>query len=362
MNETPEERIVSSSSKGCSIPLNERGMGDAHEAAHRDPDLEYSPGSSRLDYGIIDDFELGRTCGTGCFSRVRLARFLPTGEMVALKSVKKATALRLNQAAHMVSERQILRSISHPFIVSLHGTFQSPSRLYFALEYAPGGEFFTYIRRSTRLPEVSAKFYTAQIVSIFEYLHARKIVYRDLKPENLLIASDGYLKLTDFGFAKVVKTFTYTLCGTPEYIAPEVLLNQGHSTPVDWWSLGILIYEMLCGYPPFIADTTIGIYRKVIAGKLYIPRHISKDARYLIRHFLTADLTRRLGNWKGGVDDVKYSAWLGCIEWEQLYLKQLVPPYVPPCVQDTSNFNMYPESDGEEGSGQNESDDLFDSW
>ena len=325
------------------------------------------PDTCRLDNCDVKDFELGVTCGTGSFSRVRHARLKATGEFVALKTLKKKDVIRLKQVDHVISEKAILKGISHPFIVSLHGSFQDERCLYFVLEFVPGGEFFTYLRRCGHLPERAAKFYAAQIVIVFEYLHQFKIVYRDLKPENILMDSRGYLKLTDFGFAKVVANYTYTLCGTPEYISPEVLLNKGHSTPADWWSLGIFIYEMLVGYPPFIADTTMGIYQKILAGRVSFPsRDISGQAKFLIRNLLTADLTKRYGNLREGVEEIKTSDWFLAIDWNALCNFQLPAPYLPVLksdTQDTSNFEAYPdskeESDGEE---VERNDDPFADW
>lgn len=325
------------------------------------------PSTCRLDHCHANDFELGVTCGTGSFSRVRHARLKETGEYVAMKTLKKKDVIRLKQVDHVISEKAILKGISHPFIVSLHGSFQDDRCLYFILEFVPGGEFFTYLRRCGHLPENAARFYAAQIVIVFEYLHQFKIVYRDLKPENILIDSQGYLKLTDFGFAKVVPNYTYTLCGTPEYISPEVLLNKGHSTPADWWSLGIFIYEMLVGYPPFIADTTMGIYQKILAGRISFPsRNISGQAKFLIRNLLTADLTKRYGNLRGGVEEIKTCDWFSSIDWNALCNCQLPAPYVPILksdTQDTSNFEAYPdskeESDGDEG---HRSSDPFTNW
>lgn len=138
----------------------------------------------------------------------------------------------------------------------------------------------------------TAKFYAAHVVLIFEFLHSKDFIYRDLKPENLLLDSTGYLKITDFGFAKRVAFKTYTLCGTPEYIAPEVLLNKGHGKGVDWWTLGILVYEMLAGQPPFVDDDPMGIYQQILAGKLNFPRYIDRNVKALIKKLLLADLTK----------------------------------------------------------------------
>ena len=141
------------------------------------------------------------------------------------------------------------------------------------LEFVRGGELFTYLRAVSMLPLELAQFYAATIVGIFEYLHGKNIIYRDLKPENLLIDEAGYLKLTDFGFAKIVEVRTYTLCGTPEYLAPEMLLNKGHGKPVDWWTFGILLYEMLAGIDPFADEDPMNIYQKILKGHVKFPRN-----------------------------------------------------------------------------------------
>jgi serine/threonine protein kinase len=211
----------------------------------------------------LSDYDVGVTLGTGSFGRVRFAKRKADQTCWAIKMLKKAEIIRLQQVEHMLAEKAILAEITCdakccPFIVKLAGTFQDSKLLYIALEYIVGGEFFTHLRKAGRFENSWAIFYSAQIVLIFEYLHGKDYIYRDLKPENLLLDRDGYLKITDFGFAKKVVFKTYTLCGTPEYIAPEVLLNKGHGKGVDWWTLGILNYEMLAGQPPFVDDDPMG--------------------------------------------------------------------------------------------------------
>jgi protein kinase X len=172
--------------------------------------------------------------------------------------------LRLKQLDHIKSEVKILSTISHPFIVNLHGHTQDDRRIYLLFEYVPGGELFSYLRREGRFANDHARFYAAQISLAFDYLHSMNIVYRDLKPENLLLNAKGHMKITDFGFAKVVEDRTWTLCGTPEYLAPEIIQSKGHNKSVDWWAIGILIYEMLAGYPPFYDESPFGIYQKIL--------------------------------------------------------------------------------------------------
>jgi serine/threonine protein kinase len=260
--------------------------------------------------------------------------------------LKKAEIMRLQQVEHIISEKDILRSLSHPFIVNMAGSFQDTSHLFMVLEFIVGGEFFTHLRRAGRFDSNTSRFYGAQIVDIFAYLHGEDIIYRDLKPENILVARDGYLKLTDFGFAKRVAFKTYTLCGTPEYIAPEVLLNKGHGKGVDWWTLGILLFEMMAGQPPFVDDDPMGIYQQILAGKVTFPRQFDRGAKSLVKKLLVLDLTRRLGCYKGGADDVKKHKWFNGFDWAALVGKTMEAPIVPNIQSDadTSNFDPYPDS------------------
>lgn len=207
---------------------------------------------------------------------------------------------------------------------------QDDRYIYFVTELLKGGDLFTYHRSVGNFNPHQTAFYGAQVVSIFEYLQSKDIVYRDLKPENIMIASDGYLKLIDFGFAKVVTKRTYTICGTPEYIAPEILLNQGHGKPVDWWTLGILLYEMLAGYPPFQDDDPMNIYRKIINTKPKYPDGFDSKLKSLVKHLLRRELSKRYGNLKNGSEDVKGHRFFDDIDFNDLLTGKYKPPYVPP--------------------------------
>lgn len=193
----------------------------------------------------LDDFELDRTIGTGSFGRVMIVYVKKDRQQrYAMKMLKKENIVKMKQVEHTLNERKILSSIDFPFVVKLAYSFKDTSNLYMVLEYVSGGEMFTHLRKTGRYSEENACFYASQIVLTFEYLHYLQIVYRDLKPENVLYDSNGYIKITDFGFAKIIKDRTWTLCGTPEYLAPEIILSRGYNKAVDWWALGVIIYEM----------------------------------------------------------------------------------------------------------------------
>ncbi|KAI8387511.1 kinase-like domain-containing protein [Blakeslea trispora] len=293
----------------------------------------------------LKDFELQDTLGTGTFGRVYLSKFIPSSKFYAMKVLKKSEVVRLKQVEHLMSEKQILSSVRFPFIVDLFCTFQDETNLYMLLEYVVGGELFTHLRRAGRFTNDMTRFYASEIVLAIEYLHSKDIIYRDLKPENLLIDHQGHIKITDFGFAKKVVDRTWTLCGTPEYLAPEIIQSKGHGKAVDWWALGILIFEMLAGYPPFFDDNSFGIYEKILMGKVQFAAHFDPLAKDLLKRLLVSDRTKRLGNLKGGSEDVKRHKWFRGVDWIGLLDKNVRAPIIPhyPHPGDTSNFEKYPE-------------------
>lgn len=296
----------------------------------------------------LSDFDLRATVGTGTFGRVRVVKIKGCNDRtpMALKIMKKSEVIRLKQVEHVRGEVSILAQIEHPFIVNLLSTFQDDKRLFLLLEYVNGGELFSHLRTEGRLPDAEAVFYSGEIVLALAYLHSQNIVYRDLKPENLLITSGGHLKMTDFGFAKFVEDRTWTLCGTPEYLAPEIIQSKGHGRAVDWWALGILIFEMLAGYPPFYDENPFGIYQKVLSGRIDFPRHFDLKGKDLIKRLLTADRAKRFGCLKNGAEDIQRHKWYKHVDWNDLALCRVKPFYVPAVrsADDTTMFDRYPES------------------
>ncbi|KAH9881141.1 hypothetical protein J1614_001636 [Plenodomus biglobosus] len=304
-----------------------------------------------------EDFELIKTLGTGTFARVWLVRLKDAkkgdeDKVFALKILRKVDVIRLKQVEHVRNERNVLAKVAgHPFITTMVASFQSLDSLYMVLDYCPGGEVFSYLRRARRFNEPTSQFYAAEIVLILEFLHEREgVAYRDLKPENILIDAEGHLKLVDFGFAKKVENReTYTLCGTPEYLAPEVIRNTGHGTAVDWWAFGILVYEFLVGQPPFWDQNPMKIYEQfvpppqIVEGRLRFPSAMSPAARDLISGLCTVDTSKRLGNISGGASRVKSHEWFRNIDWDKLYNREVQGPIVPHLrgPADTRNFDEY---------------------
>lgn len=296
----------------------------------------------------LSDFDLQATVGTGTFGRVRVVKFKDseiTQMPCALKILQKYRVIDMKQVDHVNAEKDVLKQLSHPFIVNLFGVFQDEKRLFMLLEYVNGGELFTLLRKRETLTDDNVRFYSGQIVLAFEYLHGLSVVYRDLKPENLLITCDGNIKITDFGFAKVLEERTWTLCGTPEYLAPEIIQSKGHGLPVDWWALGVLIYEMLAGFPPFYDANPFGIYQKVLAGRVDFPSHFKTQAKDIVKRFLALNRSKRFGVSGEGVNDVKRHKFYRGIDWSQLLSGGVPPPWKPSVrsADDTSMFDDYPE-------------------
>ncbi|KAK9843783.1 hypothetical protein WJX81_006189 [Elliptochloris bilobata] len=291
----------------------------------------------------FQDLELRRIIGTGQFGTVRIVLHRPTGEVYALKALPKAALVEAKQVEHAAAERRLLAAVDSPFCARLARALQDEQRLYLLMEYVPGGELFRLLEEQGCLGEPAARFYAACALAGLAALHRRGIIYRDLKPENLLLGADGYLKLVDFGFAKHIGTRgrTFTICGTPDYQAPEVIQRRGTGLAADWWALGVLIYEMLVGSPPFKscdASDHWDTFRQALSGRFDTPPHVSAPAADLIRSLLQVDPELRLG--ARGPADVRGHAWFAGFDWGALEAHALAPPLLPRVKRplDARNF------------------------
>jgi len=286
--------------------------------------------------------------GSGTFGRVTLVQDKKSKSVFALKAMLKSEIVAHKQQANVMNEKNVMISSNHTFVLRLYQTFKDPKKLYMLLEFVQGGELFSVLHTATGdgVPDASAKFYGAAVMLALGYLHNKDIAYRDMKPENCLIDSQGYPKLVDFGFAKVISGKSYTLCGTPEYLAPELVLARGHNKAVDYWAFGILLYEMEAGYSPFSDPQgmdQVVICKNIVNGRLTFPRNFNADLKDLVKRLLSREVSTRLGNLKGGVDDIRRHDWFRTFDFEALLKRNLKAPWVPKVssVTDVSNFDPY---------------------
>ena len=276
----------------------------------------------------------------------------------ALKTINKRQLLQANQVKGVIREKQIMSSIDHPLVLGLISSFQDDENLYLLLPLIQGGELFNVIHTKDKdgISNEASIFYGACILDALAHLHDRNIVYRDMKPENALIDANGYCIMVDLGFAKIVIDKTYTLCGTPEYLAPEIIMSKGHNKAVDYWSFGVLIYEMLVGRSPFYFYGTdqVSLFKRIVMVKYSCPSTVNKEAQDLIRKLLTRRQAARLGNLSRGHFDVREHPWFETIDWRKLTKMEIKAPWKPKIksVLDTSHFEDFSREEKERDTGR----------
>eukprot|EP00736_Rhodelphis_marinus_P004792 Rmarinus@m.29730 len=319
--------------------------GRGKESGDARPSSSEGAGNAMYDKVTMDDFELIRVLGKGSYGKVMLVKKKDSGKLYAMKVLKKAAIIQKKQVQHTKTERHVLGSIKHPYIVTLHYAFQTPEKLHFVLDYCPGGELFFHLSRLGRFDEELTRFYAAEILLALGHLHAMGIIYRDLKPENVLLDEEGHLRLADFGLSKEGITESTkgatSFCGSPEYLAPEVLEEKGHGKAVDWWSLGSLIYEMLTGLPAFYSHDRQKLFKNILQAQLTIPPFLSDSAADLVKNLLNRDPAKRLGS-KDDMEDLKKHPFFKTVNWDDMMSRKLQPPFHPKKLanqQDTSNFD-----------------------
>lgn len=282
-----------------------------------------------------DEFKFMQIIGKGGFSNVVLAK--RNKSLYAIKVMKKSLAMNVSNFSHVMNERRSLQATQFPFLIHMVFYFSDSNNLYFVTPYIPGGDLWQFLRQCKKLSEESSIFYATQIILALEYLHFMDIIYRDLKPENIFINSDGYIKLGDLGFCKRIKTMTYTMCGTTQYMAPEVLMNYGYGFGADWWSLGVLLFEMCAGFTPFVCKDEGRMCERITHCDYVMENNFTDELKDLISNLLQILPSRRLGNLRNGVEDVKNHRWFQNVVWLDVLNKRLTPPYVPKITSPPKN-------------------------
>merc|ERR1719230_1891886 len=245
----------------------------------------------------LDDFLPVKVIGKGSYGKVMLVKHKDSETLYAMKMLRKDHIVKRNQIEHTKAERNVLEKVQHPFIVKLEYAFQTPKKLHMVLTFAQGGELFFHLSRAGRFSEGRCKFYSAELLLAIGYLHSLNIIFRDLKPENVLLDGEGHAKLTDFGLSKegIEDNFSAkSMCGTPEYLAPEILDKRGHGKAVDWYSLGALMYEMLTGLPPFYTHDREKLFERIRRGELSYPSYVAPVAKTVLQSLLQRNPTKRL--------------------------------------------------------------------
>lgn len=278
------------------------------------------------------DFDYLKVIGRGSFGKVILARHRQQGGYYAVKVLQKKMIVKRKEQKHVMVERSVLlKGLQHPFLVGLHFSFQTPHTLYFVLDYVNGGELFYHLQRDGSFSESRATFYAAEMCAALGYLHSLGIVYRDLKPENILLDREGHVMLTDFGLCKegiAAGGIMHTFCGTPEYLAPEVLRGQPYSPAVDWWALGTVVFEMICGLPPFYSCNKAKMFENILHAPLQLRSGVSEAACSLLKRLLERDASRRLGASRD-VAELQEHPFFASINWDDLVARKVTPPFNP---------------------------------
>eukprot|EP00062_Callorhinchus_milii_P009608 gi/632953610/ref/XP_007892517.1/ PREDICTED: ribosomal protein S6 kinase alpha-2 isoform X2 [Callorhinchus milii] len=293
-------------------------------------------------------FELLKVLGQGSYGKVFLVKKIKgsdAGQLYAMKVLKKAT-LKVRDRVRSKMERDILAEVNHPFIVKLHYAFQTEGKLYLILDFLRGGDLFTRLSKEVMFTEEDVKFYLAELALALDHLHGLGIIYRDLKPENVLLDEDGHIKITDFGLSKEAvdqDKRAYSFCGTIEYMAPEVVNRRGHAQSADWWSFGVLMFEMLTGSLPFQGKDRKETMALILKAKLGMPQFLSPEAQSLLRALFKRNPSNRLGAGPDGVEEIKRHHFFGTIDWNKLYRKEIKPPFKPAVGRPEDTFHFDPE-------------------
>jgi protein kinase X len=318
----------------------------------------------------LDDYTILEKVGKTSCGYIYICKNNKSNKVFLMKILPKFECLQNKTVERLSNEYAFLSTIYHPFIIELKGINNTnPLTLNFLFEYIPGGYLSTLLKSHKRFSIKDSKFYLASLITIIDYLHKKNIIHRDLRPENILINKNGYIKLADFSFAKKMEShdFTYSMCGSPEYYSPEMINKSGYNISTDFWELGILLYEMLVGCTPFMDPDPIKIYQKITKNKVIFPQTMNKSAKEIIKHFLVTDVNKRLGCTKKGVVEIIESPFFAGFDWRGLLYRAIEPPFIPVVngPMDTSNYMKTEYQNTEENEDNIEVDkkkDPFYNW
>ena len=284
-----------------------------------------------------NDFEPLKLLGTGSFGRVLLVRKKSNNKLFAMKILLKSFLKKKHQQEHTMTERELMVSINCPFIMNIKYAFQDDSQLYLVTDFMQGGDIFFHLHDKGKFKRERAKFYIIEIILAIEFLHKNNMIYRDLKPENILMDKEGHIKITDFGLSKILDDMNdkvFTLCGTPQYIAPEIIKKKGYDKGIDWWSLGCLFYEFLMGGIPFYIPRGARISEKTFETPIKFSKKMTDEEIDLIKKLLTINPEERLGNGPRDADDIKAHPYFKDVDWDKYYKKEVKPPFIPKLKND----------------------------
>ena len=314
-----------------------------NQISNKKPNLTMFSSHKTVKEVKLEDFKILKVIGRGSFGKVSLVEYIPTNEIFAMKSLKKDFLIGEDQIESTILEKEILQNIDHPFLCGLIFCFQSEDRIFFVMPFLSGGDLFQHLKNFKTFSEEMVKFYGAQIAIALQYLHDKDIIYRDLKPENILLDEKGYLRLADFGMAKKLEYSKKALsfCGTPEYLAPEIIKGEGYDINIDWWSLGIIFFEMLCGFPPFYDDNLDKMYELIQNTEVIFPQNIylSNEAKDIIGKLLKKNVKERLG-YASGIVEIKNHPFFKGIDFQEIENKKVASPFVPKIENNTDVQNF----------------------
>ena len=334
----PEELLEKKTGNDEILDVSERDTKlDNSENEENNTEVDSQPINIKVTF---NDFEPIKLLGRGSFGEVLLVRLKANKKVYAMKVLSKNLLRVKRQQVHTKTERDLMVKINCPFIVNIKTAFQDTSKLYIVSEFMQGGDMFYHMHDGKIIifNNDKTRFYIMELVLALEFLHKNNMVYRDLKPENILLDSKGHVKLTDFGLSKILDTEddkAFTICGTPQYLAPEILNKKGYNKAVDWWSLGCVMYEMLTGKIPFPIKKGVKLNMKIYEQQVKYPDHLYKNAKDLIKKLLIIDPKERLGSGPDGSENIKKHPFFKGINWEDAYKRKIKPPFIPHLRNDT---------------------------